>query len=343
MHLHSVYGLSVASEIPLPELVVADFDRAAVTIRLGRIGRTCPKTTPVMFDIGARVAHLAWSEVGAFRVEEGRTIVADLRQGVPDDLARLPLLGAVLAVLLHQRGFLVLHGSAVAIANQAVIFVGSKGAGKSTMAAALFACGHRLIADDVVAVDCTSDRGPKVAPGYPQLKLSPAAARIVLKGEFDALPRIHRRSEKRCRRVGEGGFAAYATCPGRVYALVRGQACKSTPVTAQEALTTLLQHSYMTRFGSQVLSGAAAGSHLRQCSALAKRAPVHRLEVLGDLRGLDRAAHFVEEDLGCALPTVSAESESAASHSGRASCHSGAHSASLCLMPAGTLAPGTFR
>ena len=66
----------------------------------------------------------------------------------------------------------------------------------------------------------------------------------------------------------------------------------------QEALLTLLQHSYLARFGNDVLHGAAAGIHLRQCVALAARAPVRRLEVPGDLRELDRAARLLEADLG---------------------------------------------
>lgn len=297
MHLYRAYGLTIASEIALPELVRADFDTAAVTIRRRRIDRPFSPATAVVFDIGPRVAYLAWGEVGAFLIEAGTTVLADLRPGIPDNLARLPLLGAVSAVLLHQRGFLVLHGSAVAIAGQAVIIVGDKGAGKSTMAAALFARGHPLIADDVVAVDCTSDAGLKVVPGYPQLKLSEAAASLVLKEQGDALPRIHPRSEKRCRQVGEGSFVTRPVRPGQICTLVRGEACRSMPVRPQETLTALLQHSYVTRFGSQVLQGAAAGIHLRQCVALANRAPVHRLEVPSLLEDLDRAAHLIEADL----------------------------------------------
>jgi hypothetical protein len=107
MHLYRAYGLTIASEIALPELVPADFDTAAVTIRQSRIDRAFSPATAVVFDIGPRVAYLAWGEVGAFMVEDGRTILADIRPGIPDELARLPLLGAVSAVLLHQRGFLV--------------------------------------------------------------------------------------------------------------------------------------------------------------------------------------------------------------------------------------------
>jgi hypothetical protein len=242
-------------------------------------------------------------------VEDGRTIRADLRADAPDGIVRLPLLGAVLAVLLHQRGFLVLHGSAIAIADRAVVFVGGKGAGKSTMAAALFARGHRLIADDVVAVDCASAGGPKLVPGYPQLKLSEAAALAVLSEPADALPRIHQWSQKRCRPVGEDGFVTGSRRPARICTLVRGDACRSMALAPQEALLTLLQQSYLARFGNDVLHGAAAGVHLRQCVALAAHAPVRRLEVPGNLQDLDRVAHLIEEDLRPVASATSAQAQ----------------------------------
>ena len=309
MHRYRAYGLTIASEIALPELVPADFDATAVTIRRRRIDRALPRATAVGFDLGPREAYLAWREVGAFLVEDGKTIVADLAPGTPEDLARLPLLGAVLAVLLHQRGFLVLHGSAVAIADRAVVFLGSKGAGKSTMAAALFARGHRLIADDVVAVDCGGAGDPKLVPGYPQLKLSEAVAGAVLSESADALPRTHQWSEKRCRQVGEVGFVSGSVHPARICTLIRGEVCRSMALAPHEALLTLLQHSYMARFGNDVLQGSAAGRHLRQCVALASHAPVHRLEVPDNLPDLDRAARLLEDDLGPVTSAAAAKAQ----------------------------------
>ena len=43
--------------------------------------------------------------------------------GVEDSLLRLPLLGAVFSAVIHQRGFLGLHASAVAIDGHAVEFL----------------------------------------------------------------------------------------------------------------------------------------------------------------------------------------------------------------------------
>jgi hypothetical protein len=73
-------------------------------------------------------------------------------------------------ILLHQRGHLVLHASAVAVEGKAVAFCGACGAGKSTLAAALMRHGYPFVNDDVCHVGV--DRGrPAVLPDGRMLKL----------------------------------------------------------------------------------------------------------------------------------------------------------------------------
>jgi hypothetical protein len=59
------------------------------------------------------------------------------------------MLGSAFGILLHQRGHLVLHASAVAVGSGVVIFCGPSRAGKSTLAAALVRQGYPFITDDV--------------------------------------------------------------------------------------------------------------------------------------------------------------------------------------------------
>ncbi|MFO0739444.1 MAG: hypothetical protein U0270_26335 [Labilithrix sp.] len=62
--------------------------------------------------------------------------------------------GAVLLLLRSLHGKIGLHGSAIALGNAALVFVGQAGAGKSTLAAAF--CkeqGASLLADDAVALE----------------------------------------------------------------------------------------------------------------------------------------------------------------------------------------------
>ena len=141
------------------------------------------------------------AQVGAFLVRGGKEIIVDAISGVEESLIRLPLLGMVLAAVLQQRGLLVLHASAVAFNGDAVAFLGGSGWGKSTLAATLYARGHPLVADDLVAVDVGGRENPIVLPGFPQLKLLPEAAAASLGDDAELLPRLASGFDKRSHRA----------------------------------------------------------------------------------------------------------------------------------------------
>lgn len=63
------------------------------------------------------------------------------------------LLGGVLAFVVRLRGRVPLHASAVVIEDQAVLFAGAAGAGKSSLAAAFAILGYPVLSDDVVVMD----------------------------------------------------------------------------------------------------------------------------------------------------------------------------------------------
>jgi hypothetical protein len=143
-------------------------------------------------------ARLYWPDVGAVLLRHGREITLDPRLEWALDLLRLYLPRPVLALLLHQRGLLVLHASAVSLDGGVVAFLGHSGRGKSTTAATLHARGCAVVADDVVAVDLGASGGPAALPGLFQLKLWPDAVTALGESPED-LPRIHASEEKRAR------------------------------------------------------------------------------------------------------------------------------------------------
>ena len=298
MYSYVAYGMSVASEPQLAELSEA-FSPAAppsqpdVKVYFAPVDRTAPNGSAPGSTIWAtpRSAFLEYPGVAAFNVRDGNEIVIEPVPGADERVIRLFLLGPVLALLLHQRGFLVLHASAVNIGGGAVAFVGEKGAGKSTMAAALLARGHALVADDLVAVD-TGRESLTVFPGFPQLKLFPESAAL-LDADPSQLPRVHPEFEKRARRA-QRQFSTHALPLKCVVVLCDSDHEAIERPAGNERFIELVRHSYLLGILKQTDSFPA---HFQQATALARRVPVIRLRRRRSLDLLGELARQVEAEI----------------------------------------------
>ena len=82
------------------------------------------------------------------------------------------LLGNLVGMALRMQGQCVLHGNAARIGDRSIVWIGDKGAGKSTLSAAFLDAGYELITDDqlVLYPDASIWR-----PGYgvPRIRLWP--------------------------------------------------------------------------------------------------------------------------------------------------------------------------
>lgn len=300
MQHYSAFGLSIRSVISLPELmipgVVPEADSGDVVIRVGPVEPLPSQLDPAGLGFWAtadEACHFV-EKVGAFLARGGREIVVDPAPGVEDRLLRLSLLGPALALILHQRGLLVIHASVVARGDSAIAFLGKNGWGKSTIAAALHAKGYDLVTDDVAAI-LMDQAGPSVLPGFPQVKLWPQAARLL--GEIpERLPRLHPNFDKRGWRA-ERGFSLAPRRLDRIYALAAGPAPAIERLDSREACFELLGHWYGHRFGGGLLQSGSAALHLRQCAALAGQVSMHRLVRSGGSTTLLHLADLVDEDL----------------------------------------------
>jgi hypothetical protein len=297
---YRAYGLSIRSELPLPELEPDVAELPDLTIRLGGTGLPLPHpSSEAIYESGEDRQYVAWPGVAAFMIRGTGAIDIEPAPGVSEPLLNLPLLGPIMALLLHQRGLLVLHAGAVDVGGRGAVFLGDKGAGKSTTVAAFVARGHRLLADDVLAVAFPHGGEPAIVPGFPQLKLvDDAAGRIELDGAV-AMPRPVPGFPKEQRRLA-APFSHATVAPHRIYVLARAEAAAIRPLPAQDALGALLWFSFASLFKRRGLpiGKAQAGRHLAQCAALVNAARVARLEVPRDLGRLDEIVRLVESD-GC--------------------------------------------
>ena len=303
MRDYSAYGLTIHSELALPELLPGTGSSSGsgddVVVRFGAID-------PIPTELDAsgcgfwstdREACHFLEKVGAFLVRGGREIVIDPVPGVEDRLLRLSLLGPALALVLHQRGFLVVHGSVVARGDDAVAFIGRNGWGKSTLAGALYQKGYDLVTDDVAPITVDPD-GARVVPGFPQVKLWPEAATL-LGEEPERLPVLHPAFDKRAWRTGRG-FSQKPRRLRQIYTLASGAERAPEVVPPREACFELLGHWYGHRFGHGLLADAAATVHLHQCVAVADHVPMRRLYRSGGSTSLVQLADAVEAELRAA-------------------------------------------
>jgi len=208
MFHYKAFGLEISSEIELPGMIQSTGNEhmegsgySDVKITLGKVDPSqvtlADVEGPNYLVTGCDV-YLWWDNIGKVRISDGKQVtvepVADLDGS--DELNLIPfLLGPVMALMLHQRGFLVLHGSAVNMGHGAVAFLGHRGNGKSTTAIHLYVEGYPLVADDILAIKFYREGLPVVYPGYPHVRLSEEAYNQV-KEHTDILTPIRTLAEK---------------------------------------------------------------------------------------------------------------------------------------------------
>jgi hypothetical protein len=224
---HTVFGLTVLSNLPIPGLspLGSSSEAADVELHLGvspNSKREIPTDsegltyTSSYTDESGNPALRIWktADGGFLRLayydgiqfwleRKGRSLWAVWPETSTLDDVVSYLLGPVLGLLLRLRGVTCLHASAVALENRSVVFVGAEGAGKSTTAAAFARQGHAVISDDVAAL-VESPEGFRVMPAYPHLCLWPDSVEM-LYGSAEALPRFSTGWEKRRLALGEHG------------------------------------------------------------------------------------------------------------------------------------------
>jgi hypothetical protein len=270
---YTAYGLGIHSEIKLPELISSTEVVKDVAISYQNIPPLSLEFNQNNTRIQASInsVQMDYKNVGSFLVTGGDRIICSPEIEVAPEVLRLIILGTSLPILLHQRGQLILHSSAIDINGKAIAFLGGSGWGKSTTAAAFHQQGYPVVADDVIAVDIERNQ-PTIFPGFPRLKLWEESATF-LGDEWESLPKLHPELPKRSRMV-EKGFLIDSLPLKQIYILAEGDDLEIVPLTPQIAFKELIAHSYVL---SILKNTGALETHFHQCSRLTKMIPISRL------------------------------------------------------------------
>lgn len=196
-----------------------------------------------------------------------------------EQLLGFVLVGQISVLVLERLGRPSLHGSAIIADQGAVVFLGPKGRGKSTMAASFLRHGAALLTDDVLPLRVQAD-GVYGEPGLSIMKVWRETAECTLALE-DELPNMMATFDKKVLAL-EGRFpmARTAARVRGIYFLERVETPDGAPLdsrfqtlTGQEGLTTLLAH---TAYG-ELLPPVQAARLLPLYARLASQVPVKLL------------------------------------------------------------------
>lgn len=303
---YAVYGGLLRSDLHFPELVPSESRRHDWRLRV--IDCAPPLERDLVLcgerQIGAERyrlwkgssrLRLEYSHAGCFDITRQGSVITWYRQ--PDALAELVrniVLGPALALCLELAGLTCLHGSAVEIDGQGVIFLGPKFHGKSTLATAMTAAGARLLGDDLVPIEL--DSAPRVRPGVASVRLWHDAASAL------AVDRM-------CETVARGvkttasGFAreslARAHVPVRAVYLLRPETtrgaqrpCSRIRMPVAPATVAIAQQA---KLPDALIGLRAAGERLTAAAALASAVPVFALHVVRDFTQLDAVTRQIAD------------------------------------------------
>lgn len=232
-------------------------------------------------------------KVDRLLVKQGKHIIVEPSPDAIEGAVRSLILGPLFAILLRQRGMLVLHASGVAGSNGVIAFIGNSGWGKSTLANAFCNQGYSLITDDVMAIQM-NENIPIALPAYPEVKLLPDAA-DALGYDFDTLTPIFSAAEKRHNHI-DCFLPNVPLQLRKIYVLenISREAHEIVPLSSQAAVIELIRH---TRSTNVLTDASIVSTHLHQCTQLIQSIPVCLLKRQRSLDKLPELLELIEADM----------------------------------------------
>lgn len=302
--VYRAFGLTLQSDIELPELRPAPGGgKPDVLIRLGVVDLDDRGLEPISANVlaGPEVFIMDVPGCAIIAVARGREIMVQPHPGESDANIRAYLLGSAIGALLHQRGLLPLHASAVLADGAAVAFLGRSGAGKSTLALQLHDRGYPLVGDDICAVAAGPAGEARVWPGLNRLKLWRASLDAAGLNAKDLEP-VHDSMDKfqwpARQMAADGDYRLQA-----IYLLSEPQdkAGAIEPVQGAAAVKALMDHTFR---GQLVAPMGRPARHLHQCLEVLRSTPVFLLRRQWGLGALNADVDRLEQHLARRAETL---------------------------------------
>jgi hypothetical protein len=190
-----------------------------------------------------------------------------------------------LAALLH--GYEPLHASAVAIGGQALLFMGTSGAGKSSVALHLTARGATFLADDVTALELR-DGAVTAHPGPPLVSVDAGGL-------------------ERLRGEGAPSWTVLGSLEGEARIALAGAETRALPVAAVYVLTrstdvSAIQIVPPAPGAAKALLGGTFNAYIRSPARLARQLELSGL--LAEAAGVSQVRIPMDADAGAAAEAI---------------------------------------
>lgn len=322
---YRAYGLTLASDVPLPELpppLRASGDDVDIHVSLGQSEPFPKPTGPFRLRRNASgQAWLSWaktepgyllrfSHLATFHLDRsGHTVAGRPRAASTDSTLRHLLLDQVLPLALTLHGQQALHATAVLTPAGVCAFAGPAGTGKSTLAASFHCAGIPAISDDCLVLEPESDR-IYARPAYPGVRLWDDSLKALGAARGQALPVAHYMSKR--RPVLNGHHIPFSS--GRrplagIYLLHRHTGrpagrknapsdMRIVPLSQQEAFHALLPSSFLLDSTDR----AGLRRQFQWLQQVVSAVPVRRLHLSSGFRALRSIRAMILADLGSPLP-----------------------------------------
>lgn len=266
--------MSIESEIEFSELSGTSVN-PEISIKYGKVPANLGESSikGVAYEAKPGKLLLRVPNVANYLVSNGNSIIIDAFPGVEESTIKLFILGSAIGALLHQRGVLAIHSSAIALGTDAFLICGTSGAGKSTLAAMLVSKGYKLLTDDVSAIAFENDK-PVILPGINVLKLWKDS---LLKLNFnpDNLTRVREGLEKFYVPI-KNEVPSQKLFLKKIYIINTGNTEEITviPLKGIEKFTALKNHTYRFSF---VKGMGLENNHFESAGKLASLLKISRI------------------------------------------------------------------
>jgi energy-coupling factor transporter ATP-binding protein EcfA2 len=247
MYCYTAYGFTVESDLIFPELETSK-GNVDVVIRQKEIETPDSwlenKGIRTLVSLSSIIVGI--SDIANFEIVDGKYIYYQPKSTFHEGKARLYILGIAFSAIIHQRGLLPLHASALEKNGKAILICGESGAGKSTTAAALLKHGFSLLSDDISLVRINEQK-PEVVAGFPHMKLWPESVELLDMNMADMsefAPDIVKKGLRLQHSSQHESVEIIALC----YLFVKEEVMQKTVIQGVEKVKTLIDNTFRLRF-----------------------------------------------------------------------------------------------